>query len=123
MKYSEILTKLYEKVKNNPTQDIDEIMIAETESEEEKDVLIHMLDSVDIYQQKLNSFRGSVLNPEDWLDKEADNLTKELIENPLEEDYESVRKGVIDGIDANISQMTVMLQNEYLEEKEETKEE
>lgn len=85
-------------------KDMDDYLVAQGKSEEEKEVIAEMCAEIDTFHQKRREFESSGKDIETWYDDEIERLTKEVDPNATIQDVDKVKEAIAKTIDAEISQ-------------------
>lgn len=85
-------------------KELDDYLVSQGKSEEEKELIADMCAEIDTFHQKRREFETSGKDIETWYDKELERLTKEVDPNATSKDVDAVEEAVAKQVDDEISE-------------------
>lgn len=83
-------------------EEVNEILIEQADSEEEKRVIREIHEEIDLEHQLTQDLENSEMDPGEWLEKQIENGVKELIPDATTEDVETVKEKVAERMEEDI---------------------
>ena len=106
------LCSLFELTLGKDDKDIDNILIQQGRTEDEKKVINDICEEVDLEHRLMNDLKNSGLDSGEWLEREIETVTKEMYPNATPEEIELVKQEVEDGIEKEIESEADSLEEE-----------
>lgn len=83
-------------------EEVNEILIEQADSEEEKRVIREIYEEIDLEHQLTQDLENSEMDPGEWLENQIENGVKELIPDATTEDIETVKEKVAECMEEEI---------------------
>lgn len=96
------IVSLFNKLKGKRGKDLDKEIIDSARSDEEREALQEMCDDVELYYRKRRELRESGLSNNEWLERETEQMVKEVCPDADKNDIDEVKKAVDEGMDKRI---------------------
>lgn len=85
-------------------KELDDYLVSQGKSEEEKELIADMSAEIDTFHQKRREFETSGKDIETWYDEELERLTKEVDPNATSKDVDAVKEAIAEKVDEEISE-------------------
>ncbi len=106
------LCALFELTFGKDDKDIDNLLIQQGRTEEEKVVINDICEEVDLEHKLMNDLKNSGLDSGEWLEREIETATKEMYPNATPEEIELVKQEVENGMEKEIESEADSLEKE-----------
>lgn len=116
------IVSLIGKLKGKRGKEIDQEIINSARSDEEREALQEMCNDVDTYYRKRRELRESGLSNGKWLERETEQMVKEVYPEATDDDIREVKRAVAEGMDKNIEAIADELDREMDEPAKAAKE-
>lgn len=106
------LRNLFDLSSGKDENEVNDMLINQANSEEEKKVIQEICAEVDIEHRLMDELENSGMDSGGWLEREIENTTKELYPNATPEEVEMVKQRVQDGMEEEIESEIDILEGE-----------
>lgn len=84
-------------------KDVDDYLVSQGKSDEEKELIAELCDEIDTFHQKRREFNASGKDIDTWYDEEIERLTREVKPDATSEDVDAVKEAIAKKVDEEIS--------------------
>lgn len=98
------LQNFWQLLQGKENQDLDEALIQQGESEEEKSIIAEQCEEIDLEHNLMEELWVSKKDPGKWLDEKIEETAKEVNPNATQEEIDLLKNAVADSMEAEIGE-------------------
>jgi len=98
------LQNFWQLLQGKENQDLDEALIQQGESEEEKSIIAEQCEEIDLEHNLMEELWVSKKDPGKWLEEKIEETAKEVNPNATQEEIDLLKNAVADSMEAEIGE-------------------
>lgn len=106
------LQRLWQALNGKEGKELDEALVQQVESEEEKKLITQMCVEIDLEHDLMEELVASKEDPGEWLDKKIEETVKEVKPDATQEDVDKVKESAADSMEKEIGELADELKEE-----------